>query len=70
MNEQEFNYVKANFHLLGNVRWDKEQQAVMFEMYNRMTNENKPMTSCGRCVNNIKKRIATEYEKRRISMEG
>lgn len=70
MNEQEFNYVTANFYLLGNVRWDKEQQAIMFGMYNRMTNENKPQTSCGRCVNNIKKRIAFEYEKRRISMEG
>lgn len=70
MNEQEYNYVTANFHLLGNVRWTSEQQAIMFGMYNRLTNENKPMTSCGRCVNNIKKRIATEYEKRRISMEG
>lgn len=70
MNEQEFNYLSANFHLLGNVKWNSEQQQILFGMYNRITGENKPQTSCGRCVLNIKKRLAFEYEKRNISLQG
>lgn len=70
MNEQEFNYITDNFHLLGNVKWTRDQQTVLFGMYNRITGENKPLTSCGRCVLNIKKRLAFEHEKRRISLQG
>ena len=38
----------------------------LFDIYNRTTGENKPMTSCGRCVYNIKQRLKIElniYEK-------
>ena len=69
MNKQEFNYLEQNIYLLGNVKWNSEQQAKLFGMYNRITGENKPQTSCGRCVLNIKKRLQFEYEKRRTKME-
>jgi len=70
MNEQEYKYLDSNIYLLGNVKWNSEQQAKLFGMYNRITNENKPQTSCGRCVLNIKKRLQFEYEKRKIKLEG
>ena len=34
----------------------------LFDIYNRVTGENKPMTSCGRCVYNVKQRLKIEYE--------
>ena len=64
MNEQEYQYLNKNIYLLGNVKWNSEQQSVLFGMYNRITGESKPPTSCGRCVLNIKKRLQFEYEKR------
>jgi len=70
MNEQEYKYLDSNIYLLGNVKWNSEQQAKLFGMYNRITNENKPQTSCGCCVLNIKKRLQFEYEKRKIKLEG
>lgn len=69
MTQQEYQYIEQNIYLLGNVKWNSEQQSVLFGIYNRITGENKPQTSCGRCVLNIKKRLQFEYEKRRTKME-
>ena len=42
---------------------DRPQLQTVFDIYNRITGENKPVTSCGRCVLNIKKRLKFEIEK-------
>ncbi len=70
MNEAEYNYIKANSHLLGNVRWSSEQANIMFGMFNRITGKSDPITSCGRCVANVKHRLKFEYEKINSRMEG
>ena len=69
MTQEEYQYLEQNIYLLGNVKWNSEQQKVLFGIYNRITGENKPQTSCGRCVLNIKKRLQFEYEKARAKME-
>ena len=63
MTQEDFNYLAENMFLLGPVRWTVEQQVKLFGMYNKITGENKPMTSCGRCVLNIKNRLKLEHEK-------
>tara|TARA_R110002020_G_C16172613_1_gene764205 strand:+ start:931 stop:1140 length:210 start_codon:yes stop_codon:yes gene_type:complete len=63
MKEEDFQWLKANQALLGNVRMIPEDLARIFIIYNDITGEGKPITSCGRCVLNIKKRLKFEYEK-------
>ena len=36
----------------------------LFEIYNKITGENKRVTSCGRCITNVKKVIKLEYDKK------
>jgi hypothetical protein len=62
MNEKDYEWLKANYKLLGNVRMTNEQARMLFDIYNRITNENKPLTSCGRCVHSVKQRLRVEYE--------
>jgi len=63
MKEQDYKWLTDNFMLLGNVRMTMDQLTRVFSIYNEITGENKPITSCGRCVLNIKKRLKFEYEK-------
>jgi len=65
MKEADLQWLEDNIYLLGNVRMTKEQLDRVFSIYNGITKENKPVTSCGRCVLNIKKRLRFEYEKAR-----
>ena len=65
MTHEEYQWLSANPLVLNNVRMTSEQQTKVFAMYNRITGENKPITSCGRCVMTIKKRLKFEYEKQR-----
>jgi hypothetical protein len=62
MNTEDYKWLKDNYKLLGNVRMTTIQAQQMFDIYNRVTGENKPMTSCGRCVYNVKQRLKVEYE--------
>ncbi len=62
MNNEEFKWLSANQHLLGNVRSDAENRQRLFDIYNRITGENKPITSCGRCLASVKQRLKVEYE--------
>ena len=64
MNKQDYDWLTANKKLLGNVGMTRVELVMLFDIYNRITAENKPITSCGRCVLNIKKRLQFEYEKR------
>jgi len=65
MTHEEYTWLSANPLVLQNTRMTPEQQQMVFKMYNRITGENKPVTSCGRCVMTIKKRLKFEYEKQR-----
>jgi len=62
MNNEDYKWLTDNHSLLGNVRMTQEQARMIYDIYNRITGENKPMSSCGRCVLNIKKRLKIEYE--------
>ena len=62
MNEEDYNWLRDNWKLLGNVRMTQIQAQQMFDIYNRVTGQNKPMTSCGRCVHSVKQRLKVEYE--------
>ena len=66
MNKEDQKWLLANYKLLGNVRMTNAEAIQLFDIYNRTTGENKPITSCGRCVYNIKQRLKIElniYEK-------
>ncbi len=62
MNPEDFDWLGANFKLLGNVRMSREEVHRLFDIYNAITKENKPITSCGRCVHAVKQRLRVEYE--------
>lgn len=62
MNDKDYEWLQANYKLLGNVSMTNGQAKELFDIYNRTTGENKPMTSCGRCVYNVKQRLKVEYE--------
>ena len=62
MNNEDYKWLTDNHNLLGNVRVTQEQARMIYDIYNRITGENKPVSSCGRCVLNIKKRLKIEYE--------
>ena len=64
MIDKDFEWLTNNQKLLGNVRMARPELERVFSIYNQITKENKPITSCGRCVLNIKKRLKFEYEKR------
>ena len=59
----DYDWLTMNLKLLGNVRMTRPELERIFSIYNDITGENKPITSCGRCVLNIKKRLRFEYEK-------
>jgi len=62
MNNEDYEWLSANYKLLGNVRMTNGEARQLFDIYNRVTRENKPMTTCGRCVYNIKQRLKIEHE--------
>ena len=65
MIKTDYDWLDANRQLLGNVTMTRDKLQILFDMYNRITGDNKPTTSCGRCVLNVKKRLKFEYEKQR-----
>jgi len=62
MTNEDYKWLTDNHVLLGNVRMTQEQAKELYDVYNRITGDNKPVSSCGRCVFNIKKRLKIEYE--------
>jgi hypothetical protein len=62
MINEDYDWLHNNYSLLGNVRMTQEQAKELYDVYNRITGDNKPVSSCGRCVLNIKKRLKIEYE--------
>ena len=62
MNNEDYEWLTANYKLLGNVSMTNGEAKRLFDIYNAITGENKPMTTCGRCVYNIKQRLKIEHE--------
>ena len=62
MKPEDYQWLTDNYYLLGNVRMTPEQVQRIFAIYNAVTGENKPITSCGRCVHSVKQRLKVEYE--------
>ena len=65
MREDHFNWVKENWKILnvGGYRYNKEQTAMIYEIYNDITKQNKKATSCGRCTTNTINAIKAAYTK-------
>ena len=64
MIKKDYEWLDANRQLLGNVTMTRDKLQILFDMYNRITGDNKP-SSCGRCVLNVKKRLKLAYEEQR-----
>ena len=63
MKQEDWDWLTENSHTLGNTKLTIQEKQRLFDLYNSITGEKKPVTSCGRCVHNIKKRLIAEYEK-------
>ena len=62
--EEAINYLDNNKLLLnGNQRMTTIQLQNLFKIYLLLTGERKDITSCGRCILNMIKRIKVEYDK-------
>ena len=60
MTLEDYTWLDQNQLVLTNIRMTPEQNTRLFAIYNAITGENKPATSCGRCVLNVKKRLKFE----------
>ena len=65
MKQEDYQWLEANPLVLQNTRLTQEQNRRLFSIYNELTGENKPPTSCGRCVQTVKKTLKFYYEKER-----
>ncbi len=45
------------------LRLTQEKLVYLFNIYNSITGENKPVTSCGRCVEGVKKQVWGQFQK-------
>lgn len=63
MKQEHIDWIESNPFIFKNVRVYPEQLEMLFEIFNDLTGRNDKVTSCGRCVSNIKKKIKLEYEK-------
>lgn len=63
LTEAHYNFLKKNSLYLQNVKAEMELITYFFSIYNEITGENKPVTGCGRCVLNVKKRLKIEILK-------
>jgi DNA replication initiation complex subunit (GINS family) len=63
MTLEDYNWLTENKHIFNNVKLTPEEKLIMFSIYNRVTNETMKVTSCARCVSNVKKRLFIEYDR-------
>ena len=65
MTQEDFNWVQQNYNLVAKPsRLNKEESLKLFTIFNSLTGENRRVTSCGRCVELVKKTILHEYNKK------
>lgn len=66
MTQEQLDFVTNNMLLFTTSRrYAPNELQQIFNIYNSITGENKKTTSCGRCVETVKKRILFEYDKDR-----
>lgn len=64
MIQEHVDFIKNNMLLFTTSRkFNPGELEKIFQIYNTVTGENKKVTSCGRCVTNVKLRILYEYNK-------
>lgn len=66
MRQDDIIWVRNNMLLLTTSRrYEVGELQRIFDIYNNITGEKKKTTSCGRCIETVKKRIKLEYDKER-----
>lgn len=64
LNQEQMDWVTANQTMFRvSLRLAPEQLNQLFTIYNSITGENKRVTSCGRCVDGVKKTVYGQYQK-------
>ena len=63
MTDKDYQWLQDNLQILGNVRSTPDQLQKLYDIHNSITGKQQPVSKCGRCVANIKKRILAEYER-------
>lgn len=63
MKQQYYNWLDNNDHVFLNVKLTPEEMLMLFTIYNSVTNETMRVTSCSRCISNVKKRLKVEYDR-------
>jgi len=64
MTQEDIDWVRANEILFRvNHTITPEQRQTIFNIYNRITGENKKTTSCGRCVRSVLNLVYFTYKK-------
>lgn len=64
MRFEDLEWVAENDRIfLANNRPSDEQRNRVYEIYNRITKENKKPNGCGRCWSNVLKRVWKEFER-------
>ncbi len=61
--EKDIIWLDENQSIFLNVRLTPNQLGTLFRIYNEITGENKGVTSCGRCVAGVKKRVKAQLDK-------
>lgn len=62
MTQEDFEWLSENSLVLGNVRLTQAELNRIYKIYNAITGENKPTSSCGRCTYNVKQRLKIELK--------
>jgi hypothetical protein len=63
MTQKDYDWLTENKHVFNNVRLTIDEKQRLFAIYNSVTNETMKVTSCARCVSNVKKRLVVEYDR-------
>ena len=64
LNFQDLQWIGEHERLfVANNRPSDEQRNKIYELYNKITDENKKPNGCGRCYSNVKKRVWKEFER-------
>lgn len=64
LQQHQLDWVTANQTIFRvSLRLNQEQLVNLFNIYNSITGENKKVTSCGRCLDGVKKIVYGQYNK-------
>lgn len=61
--ERDLIWLEENKTIFLNIRMTREQIENLFRIYNEITGESKGVTTCGRCIANVKGRVKVQFDK-------